>query len=454
VQHFDVAIIGGGSGLTAATFALEDGKSVALIDARPDALGGTCVNRGCLPTKQLIQTAGAMEAIRRAGNFGVSVDVGGATVDFPGIMEAMRAKRRERAAGVRKWVESEMTPFYGRATFVDDRVIEMDSGERIRVERVFLAVGASPAIPPIEGLDGVDYLTNRSVLELTEQPKRLVILGGGYIGCEFAHFFHGIGTEVVLIDTSEHCLLKEDHEVSELFTRGLGKRVELCMGSRAVGVRRAGTGVELTVRGTGGERTIAGDALLIATGRTPNTKGLGLEATGVEVDERGWVRVDDHLRTANANVYAYGDCIGREMFKHTSSYDGELAYRTSQRADRAVDYRANPHAVFTDPELASVGLTERACSEQGLDYRAATVPYAGIAKGEIIGSPPGLAKAVVEAGTGRILGMHLAGPHSAILIQEVVIAMAHGLTAQAICDAIHIHPSMPELIQTVFRKLC
>lgn len=453
IERFDVAVIGGGSGLTAAHYALEDGKSVALVDARPDALGGTCVNFGCLPTKGLIASADVMRTIREAEKFGIELDQSSVRADFGRIMRSIRGARAERARGVREWVEGSMSPFFGRACFVDEKVIEMEDGRRLTAEKIFLATGAHPAVPPIEGLGDVESLTNERALELEEMVRSLVIVGGGYIGCEFGHFFEAMGCEVTIVHPDPERLLDEDDEIGEVFTKAFGERVRLEMGARVRRVERAGAGVRVTYRRGGEEETVEAERVMIATGRAPNTEGLGLERTGVKVDEKGWIEVDDRLRTDHEDIYAYGDCIGRAMFKHTSSYEGKLAYENSQGADRVVSYEANPHAVFGEPEVASVGLTERACRERGLDYEAASVAYEGIAKGEILGSPAGLAKAIVERGTGRILGFHIAGPQAAILVQEVVLAMSRGLTADAVRNAIHIHPSMPELVQKVFTKV-
>ncbi len=330
----------------------------------------------------------------------------------------------------------------------------MDDGRRLAAERVFIASGARPAVPSVDGIQDVPYLTNESVLELERQPESLLILGGGYIGCELGHFFASLGTRVTVVDSTTHCLLNEDDEIGEAFTRAFGARVTLALNVRAVGAAREDGRVVLSVRAPDGDtRSLAGEALLVAAGRRPNTDDLELQRTGVEVDEQGWIRVDEHLRTTNPGIYAYGDCIGRAMFKHTSSYEGELAYRNAQGADRRVSYEANPHAVFGDPEIGSVGRTERACREEGLRYRAATVPYDGVAKGGILGSPRGLAKAIVEEGTGRILGFHVLGPHAATLIHEVVVAMCAGMTSEAIRDAIHVHPTMAELVEKVFGEL-
>jgi len=450
---FDVLVLGGGSGLTAAHHAAQDGRSVALVDAQPDALGGTCVNRGCIPSKGLVQAAEVMKTIREASALGIHVDPAGIRIDFPALMATVRARRARDAESVRAWVEDAFTPFYGCARFVDDRTIEMGDGTRVRGETVFLCSGARPKAPSIPGLENVGYWTNETVFELDEQPERLVILGGGYIGCEFGHFFSALGTRVDVIDRGR-CLLRDDDEVRDLFTRQFGRRVALHLERDATeAVERDGQR-GFVLKGDGGEETILGDGILVATGRRPDTEGLGLEHTGVETDEHGWVRVDEHLRTTHPRVHAYGDVIGQAMFKHTSSYEGELAWRNARGEDVPVSYRANPHAVFSDPQIGAVGLTERECREQGLRYRKARKDYDSTAKGRIMGSPPGFAKLLVEEDTGRILGFHMVGPQAVDLIHEVVVAMNAGEgTADLVRRSIHVHPTLPELVRSVFDEL-
>lgn len=450
-SHHDVVCIGGGSGLTAAYHAQRDGRSVALVDDRPDQLGGTCVNRGCIPTKGLIQAAEVMQTIRHASDFGIHLDQSSVRADFPAVLKTVRSRRENSAAAVRRWVEDVFTPYYGRARFIDDKVLEMEDGRRVTGDRIFIAAGARPATPPIPGLEEVDYLTNESVIfDLDEQPEHLVILGGGYIGCEFAHFFSALGTRVTIVDHSE-CLLAEDDDVRALFTRELGKRVDLVLNASArEAVARDGQhGFVVDVDGQ--EQTVLGDRILVAAGRRPNSDGLALEQTGVEVDQRGSVTVDSALQTTHPHIYAYGDIIGQGMFKHTSSYEGELAYRNAYGAALTVDYRANPHAVFSDPQIGGVGLTERACREQGLDYIVSSKDYADFAKGKIIGAPAGFAKLLVERDSDRILGFHMIGPQAAELIHEVVIAMnAGGGTADLVRNSIHVHPTLAELVRQVF----
>lgn len=453
MEKFDVMVLGGGSGLTAAYHAGKDGKSVALIEERAHALGGTCLNRGCIPTKGLIQSAEVMNTIRDAHKFGIHLDRNSIRIDFKTIMETVRERRADSARNVRDWVDGAFEPVYERVRFVDKKVVETETGRRITGDRVFIASGARPSAPPIPGLDEVDYWTNETALEQTEQPESLLVLGGGYIGCEFGHFFASLGTKVTVIDHSE-CLLREDNDVRELFTREFGKRVSLELNTRAIeAVTREGRR-GFVLEKDGERRTLLADAILVAIGRRPNTDGLALGQTDVETDERGWVRVDERLQTTHPDIYAYGDVIGQAMFKHTSSYEGELAYRNSQGADLRVSYRANPHAVFSNPQIGAVGLTERECREQGLRYAVAKKDYAGIAKGTIIGSPPGFAKLIVEKETNRILGFHMIGPQAADLVHEVVVAMNGGDgSADLVRNTIHIHPTLPELIRQVFDEL-
>jgi len=449
-QQFDVIVIGGGSGLTAAYYAVQEGRSVALITDRPNALGGTCVNFGCIPTKTLIQSADVMRTVQNAADFGIMLDQASIRVDFPRIMRNMRNARAANAASVRQWVDEAMTPIYSRVRFVGDKLLETEDGRRLTGDKLFIAAGARAAVPPIDGIEAINYWTNETVLELEQQPGSLVIIGGGYIGAELGHFFSALGTDVTVVNGSPK-LLAEDDDVRELFTREFGKQVKLVTG-QAVRVHTKGNYKTVAVESdSGNETTVTAEQILLATGRQPNSDELALDETGVRTGDRGAVQVDETLRTDHPDIYAYGDIIGQAMFKHTSSYEGELAWRNSQGASEAVNYRANPHAVFSHPQIGAVGLREQDCREQGLDYDTARVNYADVAKGKILGSPPGFAKLIVERGSDRILGFHMIGPDAANLVHEVVVAMNSGDgTASQIRNAIHTHPSLTELVAAVF----
>ncbi len=452
-QHFDCIAIGGGSGLTAAYYAIQDKKSVALVTDQPEAIGGTCVNFGCIPTKTLIASAHAVQAIRNAAQFGINVDTATMDIDFARIMRHMRAARADNAQGARQWVEKTMTPVYSRVRFVGDKLLETEDGRRITGDKLFIASGARPAVPPIEGLENAGYWTNEDVLELEEQPASLIVIGGGYIGAELGYFFSALGTRVTLVNPQAK-LLAEDDDVRALFTREFARHAKLVTG-QAVRASAGGDHKTVGVETENGETlALEAEQILLAAGRTPNTEALELAATGVQVATSGAIVVDDHLRTDHPDIYAYGDVIGIGQFKHTSSAEGELAWHNSQGADARMSYRANPHAVFTDPEVAAVGLKESECRDQGLDYRVAKLDYADVAKGKIIGAPAGFAKLLVENHSERILGCHIIGPDAALLLHEVVVAM-NTETASADCvrRAIHIHPSLSELIGTLFGQI-
>ena len=457
IKDYDVIVIGAGSGLTAAHAAVRDGRSVAVVEAREDALGGTCVNRGCIPTKGLTHVADLMNMIGRCKDFGIKLDERSVSVDFPAVMNAIQRRRMDDAAQVKSWVDHRAYPQYERARFCDDRTLELEDGRRLRGASVFIATGARPAMPSIPGLtrDGVgagSLLTNEDVLNLRVQPQRLIVLGGGYIGVEMAHFFSAIGTDVTIVER-DVCLRGEDRDVRGLLVEALAKRMDLQMGQ--IPVRASFSGglwtLELERAADASPSRISADCVLVATGRTPNTEDLELSATGVETDEAGWIRTDEHLRTDNPDVYAYGDVIGRGMFKHTSSYEGRLAYRNSRGGHERVSYRANPHAVFCDPQIGSVGLTVDECEARNLEHEAIRVDYGAVAKGRILGRPLGFAKAVLHPQTDEILGFHMVGPHAAELIHEVVVAMTVGDgEASAIRRAIHVHPTLSEVVRAAF----
>lgn len=452
IQQFDVIVIGGGSGLTVAYHALQNEHSVALVSDRPNALGGTCVNFGCIPTKTLIQAADVMRTVRSAADFGITLDQSSVGVDFGFIMGNMRSARADNAADVKQWVDEAMTPFYSSAHFVGDKILETKDGQRLSGSKVFIATGARAAVPPIDGIEDAGYWTNEDVLEIKRQPASLIIIGGGYIGAELGHFFSALGTDVTLVNSSPK-MLAEDDDVRELFTHEFGKHVKLVTG-RAVQARADGQNKSVMVENEHGQTsTVSAEKILLAAGRKPNSDGRALDQTGVDVDGKGAVQVDKTLRTRHPDIYAYGDVIGQAMFKHTSSYEGELAWNNSQGGNQAANYRANPHAVFSYPQIGSVGLREADCRDQGLDYRTARVDYADVAKGKILGAPPGFAKLIVERASDRILGFHMIGPEAANLIHEVVVAMnTDDSKADSIRTSIHTHPSMAELVAAAFAQ--
>jgi len=448
-RDHDVLVLGGGSGLTAAYHAEADGKDIGLVE--PGPLGGTCVNRGCIPTKTLVETADLARTIDHADAFDVHLDADAVDVDFPALIDRMRSMREANVQQSDDWIENSdrITLYRDRATFVDDRTVELDDdGETLAADTVFVTTGARPLVPPIDGIDAVDYHTNRTVLdEMQTQPGSLAIVGGGYVGLELGHVFASLGTDVSIVHSSPHVADPEDPDVRETLTDAVDGWADLHLGTRVERVREDGP--EVVVGGDGIE--LRADELLLATGRTPNTDALNLEATDVATTERGWIDADPSFRTSNPNVFAYGDVIGRGMFKHTSSFEGEAAYRNSQGEHRTVDYDANPHAVFTNPKAAGVGLTEDDVDETAI---VETAPYSATAKGAIVQADDAFAKAIVDEDTRQILGFHAVGPQAPTLVHEVVVAMRAGDgTVDTVTDAIHVHPTLSELVHTLFDRV-
>jgi len=338
--------------------------------------------------------------------------------------------------------------------FIEDYTMEV-KGEKIRGEKIFIVAGARPSIPPIKGIDKIDYLTNESVLRLNKGPKSMAIVGGGYIAAEYGHFFAAMGTKVTIVQRNIRLIPDEEPEISELLKREMGKRMDIYTNTEVIKVERKGDNaiVDGMDRDTGGERSFEAEKVLVATGRTSNADLLKVENTGVETDERGFIKVNEYLETNRENIWALGDIIGKEMFRHVANREAGLAWHNSMHEHRVkMDYLAAPHAVFSHPQIASVGLTEEQAKK---NYRilVGKAKYSDVAKGEAMMEEEGFAKAIVERDSGKILGFHIIGPEAPTLIQEVINAMANGEDIWSINQGMHIHPALPELIQATLQNL-
>jgi dihydrolipoamide dehydrogenase len=456
VQHqskaYDVIVIGSGSGSIIVDRALAQGLSVAWLDKGP--LGGTCDNLGCVPSKMIIASADRVVEIQEANKLGIEAQV--LEVDFQAIMQRMRRVRAEGQEHRRKGIaQAERLDFYEmEGHFVDQRVLQVGE-DRIEGQKIFVVSGARPLVPPIEGLERVPYLDNETVLELDERPDSLLIVGGGYIGCEYAHFFAAMGTDVTIVQRNRYLLPKEEPEISSLLRQVLSRRAHVHVDTEVVRVRQEDGHVLVTAtnRSDGEQEEFRAQQVMIAAGRKPNSDLLCVENAGIETDSRGYIRVNEYLETNVPGIWALGDAIGRQMFKHVANREARFAWRNSQHEDKvAVDYGLAPHAVFTHPQIASVGLMEAEAKKNG-EILIGRAPYTSVVKGVALKAEEGFAKAVVDAESRRILGFHIIGPYAPILIQEVIDIMATDGRASAVSFGMHIHPALPELVVGTMQTL-
>jgi len=452
VNSFDVMVIGSGSGLEISAEASDRGLSVAVVEEGP--FGGTCLNRGCIPSKILIHCADVMETIQRAGLFGIKASV--ESVDWGFIIRRAVDEIDGDAASIERGNRQapNITVFKGRGRFVGKKALEVN-GERISAETVLIAAGTRPWVPDIPGLNDVPYITSDQALRLPEQPRRLAILGGGYIAAEMAHFFGALGTEVTLIHRGPTMLRAEDEDVARRFTGVYQRRFNLLLNAQVSRAYRQGDEIALEVSVGGHTVKLATDAFLLATGRVPNTDQLAVTETGVEVDGRGFVRTDQYLETGMPGVWAVGDIVGKYLLKHSANLEAAYAANNIFNPDSKVpvNYHAMPHAIFASPQIGSVGLTEQEAKETGIPYAVATYDYYDTAYGSSIEDRDGFAKVLANSETGEILGSHIIGTDASILIQEVANAMRMGLGTDAITQSIYVHPALSEVVQRAFGEL-
>jgi dihydrolipoamide dehydrogenase len=452
MKEYDVIVIGSGAGAIIVEQSLAHNQTVAWVDKGP--VGGTCLNVGCIPSKILIFVADRIREIQESGRLGIRADI--RSVDFSALMARMRTSTRESRMRLKEGIKraSGLDFYEASARFTGDRTLDVGGGT-IKGRRVFIVAGARPFLPPIRGLEKIDYLTNETLLELERRPKSLIIVGGGYIAVEYAHFFSALGTEVALLQRGERLLKDEEPEISDLLKREMAGRMEVRTGTEALEARRSEAGCQVLARdrASGKRVRFTAESVLIAAGRISNADLLNVENTGVRTDERNYIKVNDLLETSQKNVWALGDAVGKKMFRHAANEQAAIVARNSLHGERnSFDFDGVPHAVFSYPQIASVGLGEEEAKKKH-DILVGEAKYSDVAKGKAMLDEGSFAKAIVEKETWKILGFHIIGPHASILIQEVVNALNTGGTALPIIRGVHIHPALPEVVQAAFLNL-
>jgi mycothione reductase len=444
-HSYDLVIVGAGSGnmLPAKEFA---GWRVAVAES--DRFGGTCLNRGCIPSKMLVHTADVAQEVRHAGRFGVHAKWAGA--DWPAIRDRVfgridplheRAVAHRRAHGI--------DVFLGEARFVAPKVLKAGDDE-ICGERFVLAAGSRPRIPPIDGLAGVPYLTSDTVMRLDRLPKSMVVLGGGYIAAEMSHIFGALGTKVTIVARGEHLLSRHDADIRARFTECYRERCDLRLGATAKRVSATRRGVRLDLVTPSGAQAAEAEVLLVATGRVPNSDRLNPAAAGIETDEHGHVRTDDTYQTNVPGIWALGDLANHFQLKHMANAETRLVRHNLLHPGQPQRARFTvvPSAVFAGPQVASVGATEQELQAQGRDYVAATRDYSDAAYGWALEDTTSFVKVLADPATRLLLGAHIIGPQASTLIQPLIQAMCLGSTADQVASGVlYIHPALSEVVE-------
>lgn len=444
MSDFQAIVIGSGQAGNPLAHRLADqGWTVALIER--EHMGGSCINYGCTPTKTMLASAQVAHYARRAAEFGVSV--GPVSVQLPKVVE-------RKNGVVLKWRQGQeghaarrptITVLRGPARFTGPHTVRVN-GEELSAERIFINTGTSPFVPPIEGMDRVPYLTNRTILDLTQVPEHLLVLGGSYVGLEFGQMFRRFGSAVTVIERADQIVPREDEDVAWALRAALeAEGISFLTGAEVRAIAPQGSGVRATVRQAAGpDRTVEGSHLLVAVGRKPNTDDLGLEAAGVAT-ERGWITVNQYLETNVPGVYALGDVNGGPAFTHISYHDFQIVLHNLLNGQRlSTRDRLVPYALFTDPELGRVGMTEREARASGRRIQVGSIPMTSVARAVERNETSGLMKVVVDAGTERILGAAILGSGGGELVQTLMALMMADASWKTFYQAVFIHPTMTE----------
>ncbi len=443
METYDLAVIGAGSGGDGvARPAAARGLRVALIER--DKLGGECLNYGCDPTKALYRCAEVASLVQRSREFGVRT--GPVTIDFAEVMARTRAvieeiRGDEPLGGLEK---AGIDLYQHEARFRSPNELEA-GGQVIQARKIVIATGTSPSVPQVEGLESVEYLTNRSVLDLTELPRQLLILGGGAVACEFAQIFARLGAQVTVVERGPRLIATEDDEVSRALEEILrAEGVRVFTETEAVKVQREDGRSALVASGTSGQITLPFEQLLLATGRQPNIEALDLDAAGVRANDKG-IEVNDELCTSVPHIWAAGDIVGHYMFTHIASYHAEVVFANAVEGQHdRLDYSVVPWVIFTDPEVAHVGLTEAEARDQGHDVAVGRIEFKDLVRAVTAGEVRGLGKIVADKKTGRILGANYICHNAGEIIHEVAVAMRAGMSARELGRTIHAYPTMAE----------
>jgi mycothione reductase len=441
-DEYDLIVIGSGSGNSIPGYL--DGWKIAIVER--GTFGGTCVNVGCIPSKMFVLPADVAEEARHSAKLGLDITVNGA--DFPAIRDRIFGRIDAIAADGRSYRATgtpNVTLIEGTARFLAPKLIDVE-GRRMTARHILVAAGSRPTVPPIAGLMTSGFHTSDTIMRIADLPRRLGIIGGGYIAVEMGHVFSGFGSHVSVFNRSERLLRTQDDEISQRFTEVFADRVDLHLEHLPTLIERRSSGIAVHCHG----EIIEVDELLVATGREPNTDLLDAERGGMQLHHHGAIVVDEHMRTNIEGVWAIGDIANEWQLKHVANAEAKVAFWNIAHPDRmhSIDYKAVPAAVFSNPQVASVGLTERAAAAAGRDFVVGRRDYAGTAYGWALVDHTSFAKVLVDRHSGLIIGAHIIGPQAATLIQPLIQAIQFDQTASDVAYRQYwIHPALPEVVE-------
>jgi mycothione reductase len=449
MEKFDVIVIGSGSGLDVAASLAHQGKKVAIVER--SKMGGTCLNRGCIPSKLLLHSADILDIIKNAHMFGINVEK--FSIDYTKIITRVNKFVDENSENLRNKVANLKSPklFSSECSFVGFKTLALrNTKQQLFGEKILISAGSRPTVPHIDGLTESGYITSDEALRLELQPKVLTILGGGYVACELAHFFGSIGTEINIVSNKERLLYNEDIDISTKMTEICTRKYKVFLNCNTSYAYRNKNEINLVATDTRGDNIrIQSDQLLVAVGRIPNSDTLALDSTNVQTSQEGYILTNEYLETNVKGIFALGDIVGRFKFKHSANQEARYAYHNLMNPDQMmpVDYEAMPHAIFSSPQVAGVGYTEQELKLRKIEYIKSSYNYINTAMGKAIEDQDGFVKLLVSKKDKTILGCHILGTDASVLIHEVIpIMKTDNPTIQPIIRAVHVHPALSEVM--------
>ncbi|HOW15427.1 dihydrolipoyl dehydrogenase [Methanosarcina sp.] len=456
MKNYDLIVIGTGSGMNYVNSIIDSNPEMKIAVIDKDEPGGICLTRGCIPSKLLLYPAELIRELETAPLFGIKLEI--KDIEFRTIMERMRRRIGEDIEMIRQGLTGNpYLDYYPEpAEFISPYTLKVGS-ETLHSKMIFLCTGSRPAVPPVKGLEETGYLTSDTMLELDECPKSIAVLGGSYIGAEYGHFFSAMGAEVTVIGRNPHFLPLEEPEISELARIKMSEYMRILTNHEAIEVRKESNGQKTVLakdRDSGKETEITADEILVATGRAPNTDILHPERAGIKTDPQGWILVNEYLETSQPDIWAFGDANGKHLLKHVGNYESRVVFLNAIRKEKVkADYHAVPHAVFSYPEIAGAGMSEKEAIEEYGEKRVVIgfKLFEDTAKGSAMEARDYFVKVILDGLEERILGAHIIGPHASILIHEIIPLMyTPSRSAKPIMQMMDIHPSLSEVVKRAF----